>query len=100
MKLITDGPKVRRRRLLSGRNIPALARVVGCSPQHLSDIEVGDGNASPELAARIAIALGVELTDIAAIVDESPPAQETAPAHAHTAGAVVTPPSETQEGTT
>lgn len=46
-------------RLRSGYNKAQLARAVGISPAHMSDVEGGKRNPSPELIARFAGALKV-----------------------------------------
>lgn len=50
----------------SGLSISALAREAGISQPHLTNIEKGDRQASPDVLVKLATALKVELTAILA----------------------------------
>lgn len=53
----------------SGMTIASLARAVGISPDHLSNIEAGRRNPSPDIGVALAKALKVELPAILADPD-------------------------------
>jgi len=56
------GPKIRERRKALGLTLTELARMVGTSKSHLSDIERGvSTNTSFEMVARISTALGADV---------------------------------------
>jgi DNA-binding XRE family transcriptional regulator len=58
------GPVIRVLRQRKGIKVGTLARQVGVSAKHLSNIEGAGGGASPELLHRLAAALGVSIDDI------------------------------------
>lgn len=59
-----DGSQVRVRRERSGFGLRSFAALASISPAHLSRIERGERNPQPEVAARIAQALGASIADI------------------------------------
>ncbi|RKN40755.1 XRE family transcriptional regulator [Streptomyces hoynatensis] len=66
-----DGPLIRRLRERGGYGLRRFAATADLSPAHLSRIERGLRNPTPEVLARIAAALGREIAEI------EPPRQET-----------------------
>jgi len=66
-----DGTAQRWHRRAAGLSGAALAREVGCSHQHLSGIESGQWQPSEALAAAIAKALRVKLSDLMIPVKEN-----------------------------
>lgn len=59
-----DRQRLAEARHAAGMSREALARASGISPTSVGDIEFGTYNATPERRARIAAALGVEVSDI------------------------------------
>lgn len=60
-----DGTAIRRRRELAGYRLRRFAGATGISPSHLSRIERGLRNPTPEVLARIAEILGCAVAEIA-----------------------------------
>ncbi|MDR7323411.1 MULTISPECIES: helix-turn-helix domain-containing protein [Catenuloplanes] len=56
--------RLRRRRIANGMSLSQLAEVTSASKGHLSELERGTRNPSPELLAAIARALGCGVTDL------------------------------------
>ncbi len=80
-----DGTALRRMRERSGLSVTALAREAGISQPHLTNIETGDRQPSPEVLVRLAAVLkaaletqGQELAGMLAILSDPEPE----PAHA------------------
>jgi transcriptional regulator with XRE-family HTH domain len=69
---------VRQLRQARGVKPAAFAEQVRCSTAHMRSVENGWRSASPELAARIAKELGVEV-DKLSVPDEPPPQPKPAP---------------------
>jgi transcriptional regulator with XRE-family HTH domain len=59
-----DGPKIRELRENLGLTAKDLSNAASVSPSHLSLIERGYRNASPHVAARLAAALFVAITEL------------------------------------
>jgi transcriptional regulator with XRE-family HTH domain len=62
--LTLNGGKIRARRKQVGMTQAALAKAVGISAAHMSDIEANKGLPSLPLIIRIAEALGVKVDDL------------------------------------
>ena len=60
----------RRRRVEQGLSQRALARRAGTSSGFLSQLEAGDRNPSPEMAKRLATALGADFDSLYYLIDE------------------------------
>lgn len=59
-----DPKEIRRRRIRAGRSQQDVAREVGITPPHLSNIELGHANPSPPVLKRIADALKCAVADL------------------------------------
>lgn len=65
--LVLDGAELRNRRLLAGLTQRALAAKVGVHPISMTRYESGTIRPRPDTVARIAKALGVEISDLASV---------------------------------
>lgn len=59
-----NGASLRVIRTRSGWSVSSLAEKVGCKPSHISNIEAGRRQASPELVHRLAKVLDVPLQSL------------------------------------
>lgn len=59
-----DGQRLRELRENAGMTLAQLAAKASVSTSHLSYLEIGERSASPPMAARIAQALGVAISDL------------------------------------
>ena len=59
-----DPARVRRLRIRAGLSLTALAEAAGTSKGHLSEIESRSRSASPQMLAKLALALGCEISDL------------------------------------
>lgn len=59
-EVLARGDAPRKARVVAGHKVTALAKLVGCSRSHLSNVETGKRAASPDLARRIADTLGAD----------------------------------------
>jgi len=64
MPLLTDGVGIRERRLLKGIKLVEFARLMGYSPHHVSQVELGRENGGPEFQRKAAKLLDCEIDDI------------------------------------
>ena len=70
VRLMVDGPGLRRRREEAGLSLRALANAATISPGYVSMIERGQRtNVQPPVAARLAQALGVAIGDLRPVED-------------------------------
>lgn len=76
------GRELREERLAGGKRLVDVAEDAGVSPQYLSEVERGLKDASSELLAAIAGALGLSVAEIATRV-ASPSARPGTPAGPH-----------------
>lgn len=82
-KLDFDPARLRRRRVAARLSVTAAAQAAGCSKSHVSKLEHGEDNASPEQLGRFADAYGCTVEDL--MPDEAParrPAKRTGSAPA------------------
>jgi transcriptional regulator with XRE-family HTH domain len=63
-------PQLRTRRVASGTKSGVLAQKVGVTQSHLINVERGRQPGSPELFARIATALGIDVDQLIAAADD------------------------------
>jgi transcriptional regulator with XRE-family HTH domain len=71
------GTRLRQLRKLAGFNLKPFATLAGCSPQYVSQLELGTRQrASPELFARICDVLGLERTRRHELVDKPGAAEQ------------------------
>lgn len=64
MPLRTDGAALRERRTLNGHTIVEFAQLMGYSPHHVSQVELGHENAGPRYLRKAAQILDCTLHDI------------------------------------
>lgn len=64
---VVDGPKIRQLRDRAGWSLNRFAKALGTDTTHMSRIERGKGQPSPELRNRIANLLRVEIEEIATL---------------------------------
>lgn len=64
MPLRTDGAALRERRTLKGLTIVEFAQLMGYSPHHVSQVELGHENAGPRYLRKAAVILDCTLDDI------------------------------------
>lgn len=64
MPLRTDGAALRERRTLKGLTIVELAQLMGYSPNHVNQVELGNENAGPKFLRKAAEILECTIDDI------------------------------------
>lgn len=77
MRLLPNGRKIRRLRYLKGLSQGSFARRIGVSQAYICQIELEQKHPGPELAQKIADELGVPLTRIFTLEEDSPSKQAT-----------------------
>ncbi|MER7971124.1 helix-turn-helix transcriptional regulator [Streptomyces sp. NPDC096080] len=64
MSVRSNGPEIRRRRLLRGVSLTEFARQMNYSLNHASQVELGNNNAGPEFVSKAAALLGCTTEDL------------------------------------
>lgn len=72
MPVRSDGNEFRRRRKLTGLSTTELAKRVGYSLNHISQVELGNNNAGPRLLRMAAEIFGCDVSDLMTEDDAEP----------------------------
>jgi transcriptional regulator with XRE-family HTH domain len=75
MPVRSDGAQFRRRRKLTGLSATELANQVGYSLNHISQVELGNSNAGPQLLRKAAEIFGCDVGDL--MTEDAPPPDDT-----------------------
>ncbi|MFJ2002146.1 helix-turn-helix domain-containing protein [Streptomyces chartreusis] len=64
MALRSNGPEIRRRRVLKGFSLTEFAHMTGYTLNHASQVELGHNNAGPGYLRKAANVFGCEVSDL------------------------------------
>ncbi|MET9089651.1 helix-turn-helix transcriptional regulator [Streptomyces sp. NPDC004237] len=64
MALRSNGPEIRRRRVLKGLSVTEFAQLAGYTLNHASQVELGNNNAGPAFLRKAADLLDCEVKDL------------------------------------